>query len=86
MLPTTATCNLYGFSSCRRECKHQRQCQLDATDLATMNGYVQIVKLLIDNGANVNVADRLGRTALSIARSRERTSVVKLLEATGARE
>ncbi|TWB58229.1 ankyrin repeat protein [Rhizobium sp. ERR 922] len=46
--------------------------------------HVEIVRLLIDSGANVNLADNDGVTPLRHARSRGYDGIVKLLEVAGA--
>lgn len=45
----------------------------------------RIVQLLIDHGADVNIADTSGVTPLRHARSRGFTEIVRILEAAGAR-
>lgn len=46
----------------------------------------QIVQLLIDHGADVNIADREGVTPLAHARRSRYTAIVSILERAGARE
>lgn len=48
---------------------------------ATSTGKIEIVKLLLENGADINLKDKEGRTALSFAKEPE---VAKLLMAKGA--
>lgn len=45
-----------------------------------------IVKLLLDNGAFVNARDDKGKTALALARSKNRAAIVQLLKEAGAKE
>lgn len=52
--------------------------------LAAMSHSDAAVKLLIDAGANVNIADRNGQTPLHIAASRGRADAVRALIAAGA--
>jgi ankyrin repeat protein len=47
--------------------------------------YVEIVRLLVDARANVNIADGQGVTPLTHARQRGQAEVVRILEAAGAR-
>ena len=49
-----------------------------------MNGHVEIVKLLLEAGADVNAADRLGRTSLALAKQNHHPVIVELLTRTGA--
>jgi ankyrin repeat protein len=43
------------------------------------------LEALVTAGANVNLADRIGRTPLAVAKSRDYTEMVKILEAAGAK-
>jgi ankyrin repeat protein len=54
--------------------------------IAASNGYTQIVKTLLANGADVNIKDRdvHDRTALILAADNGHTEVVKVLLANGA--
>ena len=47
-------------------------------------GYLEIVKLLIDSGADINVKDKKGRTALRYAVKNGHLEVVKYLIDKGA--
>ena len=47
--------------------------------------HTRIVKLLVDAGANVNIADKDGVTPLAHARSHKYREIVAILEAAGAR-
>ncbi|MGE0752960.1 MAG: ankyrin repeat domain-containing protein [Variibacter sp.] len=47
--------------------------------------HTEIVKLLVDGGANVNIADRDGVTPLAHARRHRYAPIVRILEAEGAR-
>jgi ankyrin repeat protein len=53
--------------------------------LASQNGHAEVVRALLAEGADPNVANPAGTTALGVARQRQRTDVVLLLEASGAR-
>ena len=53
---------------------------------AAENGDVAEVKELIKAGADVNAKTDDGRTALSAAKERGNTNIVKLLKAAGAKE
>jgi uncharacterized protein len=48
--------------------------------------HTEVARLLVEAGANVNLADRDGVTPLAHARRRGHTNIVALLEAAGARE
>jgi ankyrin repeat protein len=48
--------------------------------LASEQGNIDIVKLLLDNGADVNAKTTSGRTALIWARENRHENIVKLLE------
>jgi ankyrin repeat protein len=52
---------------------------------AAEEGYTEIVKLLIEKGADVNATDILGDTALMYAAEEGRTETVNLLKAAGAK-
>jgi ankyrin repeat protein len=47
--------------------------------------HAEVVRLLVEAGANVNIADSSGVTPLGHARARTFSGIVKLLEAKGAR-
>jgi ankyrin repeat protein len=51
--------------------------------MATTTGREDVVKLLLDKGANPHAKDRLGNTPLRWAKKRGNTSIVKLLEKAG---
>ena len=53
--------------------------------LASEKGHIDVVKLLLDAGADVKVTDKMGRTALSMAERRRRKEVVQLLTEAGAK-
>lgn len=46
---------------------------------ASKNGYAEVVKLLIEEGSNLDMQDKKGRTALMLASRRFHTEVVSLL-------
>jgi ankyrin repeat protein len=50
---------------------------------AAYNGYMEIVKLLLDHGAGTAHADRTGVTALDIARTRGHADIAELLRKRG---
>ncbi|CAL7963858.1 hypothetical protein GAMM_60070 [Gammaproteobacteria bacterium] len=47
---------------------------------AASNGNLEIVKALLDKGADRNLTTKLGNTALDIARSNNQLEIVKELE------
>ncbi len=51
---------------------------------ASKKGYVRVVKFLIDEGVDVNVQDKLGRSALMVAVNRGHTDLVAILLEAGA--
>jgi ankyrin repeat protein len=51
---------------------------------AATNGHLETVRYLLDKGANINLQDKLGRTALILATSENLEAVVKLLLDKGA--
>jgi hypothetical protein len=57
---------------------------LAATAGRDQNGGLEIVRFFLDNGANIEIADGLGRTALHEAALHGNTEVVRLLIARGA--
>jgi len=57
---------------------------LTALTIAGVRDYVDLVRLLIERRANVNLADTGGHTALLHAAMRGRTEVVRLLLSNGA--
>jgi ankyrin repeat protein len=48
-------------------------------------GHTETLKALVEAGANVNIADRTGRTPLALARGRGYGAMVEILERAGAR-
>ena len=53
---------------------------------ASMNGHIKIVQLLLANGADVNLKDSEGDTALDEAELNDNTEIIKLLKSAGAKE
>jgi len=47
--------------------------------LACKNGYLDVVELLVERGANGAISNRFGRTPLMVSSSRRRESIVALL-------
>jgi ankyrin repeat protein len=56
----------------------------DGFILAAQKGYTETVKLLIEEGVDVNAKDNWGGTALMYAANRDQTETVKLLLKEGA--
>ena len=54
--------------------------------IAAQNGHTEIVKYLLKKGANVNLRDNDGETALGAAKGKGYTDIVQLLEKAGAKE
>jgi ankyrin repeat protein len=54
--------------------------------IAAWQGEVEVVKLLLEKGADVNAKRSGGETALEIAKAMEHTEIVQLLEKAGAKE
>ena len=52
---------------------------------ASQGGHIDIVKLLIESGANMNIKDKYGETALIIAYKHDRQKIVDLLKNYGAK-
>ena len=53
---------------------------------AVITGRVNMVENMIGHGANMNVANQYGMSAIRFAKSRDEWALVKLLEASGAKE
>ena len=47
--------------------------------IAAFCGHVDVVKLLLANGANVNAEDMLHRNPLQLAQEKQRTNVISVL-------
>ena len=52
---------------------------------AASRGYADIVSMLVDAGASVNIKDKYGKTALSYATQRGHQSIIKILKDAGAK-
>ncbi len=53
---------------------------------AAQSGHVEVVKLLLEKGAQVNARDRGGKTALSHAEGEDIEEIEKVLKAHGAKK
>jgi ankyrin repeat protein len=56
---------------------------------ASQNGHTEIVKLLLDKGADINVKatiDKIEYTALGLARKMDRQDIITILEKAGAKK
>jgi len=51
-----------------------------ALTVAAVNGHIGVVKHLVNNGANPNVKDSLGRSVASLAKKKEHWGIVKMLK------
>jgi len=54
--------------------------------LASEEGHMEAVKLLVESGANINATDRWGGTPLQGSLKHNHTSIAKYLKKNGARE
>ena len=52
--------------------------------LAAINNAAEVVRLLLDAGANVNVKDAFGQTALDYAKLKGDEEIITMLEAAAA--
>lgn len=48
--------------------------------LASLNGYYKIAKILVENGADITVKNRVGKTPLDIAEENDHKNIVDLLK------
>ena len=53
--------------------------------ISVMSGQTEIAQLLIDGGADINKKGKNGMTALSIAKAKDNTDMIKLLQKAGAK-
>jgi len=53
---------------------------------AAGSGHQEVVRVLLDNGANVNAKREYGATALKIARAKGHKEIAELLKSHGAKE
>jgi ankyrin repeat protein len=53
---------------------------------AAWKDYEDVVKMLLNKGANLSAKDQRGRTPLSMAEKAEHTKIVELLHKHGAKE
>ena len=54
--------------------------------MASQNGHTEIVRLLLEYGADVNIKAKNGKTSLRIAKQKGNTQIIELLEKAGAKE
>jgi ankyrin repeat protein len=64
----------------------EKECEGTALMLAAKLGYYDIAKQLIDNGADVNLVDASGCTALRVAEREGHGQIVELIRSHGAAE
>lgn len=66
---------------------NSRESRNGATPLmvAAFEGHEDVVRILLEAGADVNAKDAEGNTALSLATTRGHQDVIKLLKAKGAK-
>lgn len=53
--------------------------------IASENGHDQVVRILIDAGANLDDQDEFGKTALKLASTKGHSLIVEMLKEAGAR-
>ena len=53
---------------------------------AAEHGHLEVVKLLLDNGAKLNTKREYGVTALKVARKKGHNTIVELLKSRGAKD
>ena len=53
---------------------------------AAEKGHIEIVKLLLDHGADINAKDKDGKTALDLARENNKEKIVEYLKQAKAKK
>ena len=56
------------------------------SEIEVSDGHADVVKVLLDKGADINLKTTTGQTALAVAKEKKNTDVVQLLEKAGAKE
>jgi ankyrin repeat protein len=54
--------------------------------MASDANHTEVVRLLLEKGADVNAKTKYGKTALALAKIKDHTDIVQLLEKAGAKE
>ena len=81
---STAPCGGWGDPICRAEAEVQtppRAGQETALHIVSQRGEIDLVKLLLDHGAKIDIKDTLGRTAYDRAKLLNQSEVMALLKA-----
>jgi ankyrin repeat protein len=81
---TTTVCYLLTLPEKTDLVKHESKTGFTALRFACTKGHIEIVRLLLENSANIDVKDDIGFTSLSAASASGHTDVVKLLVENGA--